>query len=132
MSTAMTVDAHRIVASPEALDRAVWPQWADVLRLAPDEAIVIHEIGADIVTPEVDDPHAIVEIEAGFAEILRDPAELLEAVARHVDWVVPSSRPAFVQGLVAGVPCKLWISLDGSVRLLCSTSHVHELEERLR
>lgn len=126
-----TVTAHRVVAAPEVLDRAVWPEWSDVLRLAPDEALVIHEVGADVVTPIVDDPFAIIELEAGFGETWWDPGGFETRVAPHIDWALPTERPALAQGLVAGVPCKVVFEPEGGVRLLCLTAQVHELEGRL-
>ena len=129
--TAANIDAHRVVASPASLDRATWPQWADVLRIAADEALVIHEVGADSVAPVVDDPHAIIEPESGFVELEWGDIELLKRITRHLEWSLPTKRPALAQGLVAGVPCKVWLEADDTVRLFCSTSHVHELEARL-
>ena len=129
--TFSTPVAHRVVAAPQVLDGASWPEWSDVLRLAPDEVLVVHEVGADVVTPSVDDPFAIVEPEAGFMEVWWEPEGFTARVAPHIDWAIPTDRPALAQGLVAGVPCKLVFELDGGVRLLCLTAHVHELEERL-
>ena len=126
-----SVTSHRVVAAPEVLDASVWPEWSDVLRLASDEALVIHELGADVVTPIIDDPFAIIEPETGYVELLWYDPDLLEVVSRHVDWEIPTTRPALAQGLVAGVPCKLYLGADGTVRVLCLTAHVHELGERL-
>ena len=129
--TFSTIFAHRVVAAPEVLDAASWPEWSDILRLAPDEVLVIHEDGADVVTPIVDDSHAIVELEAGFMETWWDQGEFEQLVRPHIDWAIPAARPALAQGLVAGVPCKVVFESDGGVRLLCLTAHVHELEARL-
>ncbi len=123
------VTAHRVVAAPEVLDASVWPEWSDVLRLAADEALVIHEVGADVVTPIIDDPFAIIEPESGFMESWCDSEWFAARVAPHIDWAIPT-RPALAQGLVAGVPCKLRFA-DDSVLVLCLTAHVHELKERL-
>ena len=125
------VTAHRVVAAPEVLDASVWPEWSDVLRLAADEALVVHELGADVVTPIVDDPFAIVELESGFMESWCDSEWFAARVAPHIDWEIPTTRTALAQGLIAGVPCKLYLGADGTVRVLCLTAHVHELEERL-
>ena len=83
----------RVVADPAALDAARW-QGSDVivLRFTPDDAFAIGAAGL-----EVDDEHAIVEPEVGFAGVWL-PAEV---VAHHVEWPLPVERPALAQGFVA-------------------------------
>ena len=46
----------RIVALPQAIDAAVWPNGALAFRLAPDEVFVTGVVNATT----VDDPHAIL------------------------------------------------------------------------
>ena len=125
-----SVQGHRVVASPDVLDAALWPHACWVLRLAADELLLLDDTAADSVMPTVADPFAIIEAESGFCEGWCDRARFDEIVRPHIDWAIPSTRPAFTQGLVAGVPCKLWFADEG-ILILCSTSHVHELEARL-
>ena len=49
----------------------------------------------------------------------------------HVDWELPSGRPALAQGLVAAVPAKLWLEADGTARLICLAAYAAELHERV-
>ena len=122
----------RVVATPEALDRARW-EGTDVLvlRLAPDDAF---GVGARMV--EVDDEHAIVETEAGFVGAWLDVAALESEVVPHIEWPLPSGRPAIAQGTIAGVPAKLWLTSDaaGEDRALLVTlaAYADELMDRLR
>jgi hypothetical protein len=118
--------ALRVVASPSALDRLAWPDGAAVLRLAADDLLVIGAAPGGL-----GDEGAITEDEPGFAGWWLTPDELREQVLPHVDWPLPSARPALAQGLVAGVPAKLWLGEDRTM-LLCATAYVHDLEERLR
>ena len=73
--------------------------------------------------------HLIVD-EAGFVGWWLTPDEVTASVLPHVDWPIPTARPALAQGLVAGVPAKLWLTEDRSL-LLCPAAYAHELEERL-
>jgi hypothetical protein len=76
------------------------------------------------------DEPAIVEDEAGFVGWWLTPDEVARIVLPHVDWPLPLERPALAQGLVAGVPAKLWLADDRAL-LLCAAAYAHELEERL-
>ena len=116
----------RVVARPDAIDAAVLPADAVVLRFAPDEAFVL---GAGPVG--IDDPHAIVVDDAGFSAARLSWADYDEHVAPLIEWPLPSERPALAQGLVAAVPAKLWITRD-DVLLICPTAYVDDLTERLR
>ncbi|MBA3357269.1 MAG: hypothetical protein H0U18_15285 [Pyrinomonadaceae bacterium] len=116
----------RIVATPAALDTAVWPQDALALRLAPDEVFVTPAITADI----VDDQHAIVAPDAGFAGAWIVPDEALEFLQRSCEWELPLERPAFAQGAVAGLPVKLWLE-DDRVLFLVPAPYATDLEERM-
>jgi hypothetical protein len=115
----------RVVADPAALDAARWHGPADVtvLRLAPDDAFAI---GAESV--EVDDEHAIVESEPGFAGAWLP----LETVAHHVEWSLPRERPALAQGAVAQVPARVWLPDDGDALLITAAAYADELASRLR
>ena len=115
----------RVVTAPEALDTAPWTDRVVVLRFAPDDAMII---GASM--PDVSGEHAIVVDEAGFVGCWLSAQELTDHVLPHVDWPLPDDRPVLAQGLVAGVPAKLWLTTDQSL-LLCSAPYAHELSERL-
>jgi len=114
----------RVVADPAALDAARW-QGDDltVLRFAPDDAFAI---GATDV--EIDDQHAIVESEPGFAGTWLPT----EAVAHHLEWSLPTERPALAQGAVANVPARLWLPDDGDALLITAAAYAVELASRLR
>ena len=114
----------RVVASPEALDRAVWVgERVRVIRIAPDEAF-----GEGATAIEVDDPDAIVELEHGFVGA-RLATDDLERLAGHVDWDLPTEPDVLAQGKIAGVPSKL---LAGDPALLITpAAYAHELAERL-
>jgi hypothetical protein len=116
--------ALRVVAAPEALDQLVAPDEHPMLRLAPDELVLI---GAASV--QVTGENLVVD-ETGFVGWWLTPEELREQVVPHVDWPLPTVRPALAQGLVAGVPAKLWLAEDRAL-LLCAAAYAHELEERL-
>ena len=84
----------RVVADPAALDGARWHgDGVTVLRFAPDDAFAIDADDVD-----VDDEHAIIEPEAGFAGAWLG----LDEVVGHLEWSVPTERPALAQGSVAG------------------------------
>lgn len=116
--------ALRVVAAAETLDELVASRDHPRLRLAPDELLVI---GAASV--EVSGEHLVVD-EAGFVGWWLTPDEVTTRVLPHVDWPLPKARPALAQGLVAGVPAKLWLAEDRAL-LLCAAAYSHELEERL-
>ena len=129
----------RAVATPEALDGARWHGTADsagdpnivVLRFASDDAFAI---GAQ--TAQVDDPHAIVEPEAGYVGAWLTSVEIAHVVVPRIEWPLPADRPALAQGSVAGVPAKLWLTsdADGADRclLIVQAAYAHDLEARLR
>jgi hypothetical protein len=127
----------RVVASPTAIDRAVW-RGPDVivLRFAPDEAFGIGALGVHL-----DDPDAIAVPELGFVGARLDDVGLAGVVA-HVDWMPPRERPALAQGKVAGVPAKIWYETgtaagtpgggDSEVALLITqAAYANDIAERL-
>ena len=115
--------ALRVVAAAEALDELVSPDQHPMLRLAPDELLLI---GAASV--QVSGENLVVD-ETGFVGWWLTPDEVTEVIP-HVDWPLPTARPALAQGLIAGVPAKLWLAEDRAL-LLCAAAYAHELEERL-
>lgn len=119
------IPALRVVASPQDLDDLTWTDDIAALRLAPDELLLV---GA--ATVQIAGEHVIVVDEAGFAGWWLTPDELTVAVVPHVDWPLPTNRPALAQGLVAGVPAKLWLAEDRAL-LLCAAAYAHELTDRL-
>ncbi len=134
----------RVVADPGTLDGARWTAVgiaggsgdvgpdADrilVLRIAPDEAFAL---GATEV--QVDDPHAIVEEERG---IVGGWCALTE-VTPHLEWSLPSQRPALAQGSVAGVPAKILLpdheteaTATDQVLVVTAAAYADVLAERL-
>jgi hypothetical protein len=118
------IDALRVVASPRALDDLDWTDDVVALRLAADDLLAV---GAASVQLAGD--HIIVD-EAGFVGWWLTLDEVTAGVLPHIDWPLPTERPALAQGLVAGVPAKLWLAEDRAL-LLCNAAYAHELEERL-
>ena len=112
----------RIVASPAALDALTWPHEVPALRLAADDLFAAGAMTTDLAD-------ALVEVEPGFVGWWLSAAELA-TVLEHVDWPLPASFPALAQGLVAGVPAKLWLAGDRAL-LVCAAAYAHELQERL-
>ena len=119
--------ATRIVALPRAIDAAVWPTSALVLRLAPDEVLVTIALNATA----IDDPHAIVELETGFSAVWLDHATAINVLERECDWELPQERPAFAQGVVAGLPVKVWFERE-RVLFIVASPFAADLTERLR
>ncbi len=114
----------RVIADPAALDAARWDGHdVSVLRFAPDDAFAI---GARSV--EVDDADAIVESEAGYVGAWLP----VDAVVPHIEWSLPTERPALAQGSIANVPAKLWLPGDGDALLVTAAAYANELAGRLR
>jgi hypothetical protein len=114
------------VATPAALDEAVWPEESLVLRFAPDEALVMPPLGA----VPVPDPHAIIIADGGFAGVWLTAEEALVFLERACEWEIPSERPAFAQGAVAGIATKIWLETD-KVLFLVQAPYAYDFEERL-
>lgn len=119
------LDGLRLVATSAAIDAARWSAGALVLRLAPDDAFAIGATEVDVA-----DPHAIVERETAFVGWWITHDEFHERVSRHVEWALPTNRPALAQGLVAAIPMKLWFGPE-RVLLVASAGLAHEVMERL-
>ena len=116
----------RIIATPAALDVAGWAVDATTVRISPDDAFVIGGI-----EPTLSDPHAIVTPEHGFVGARLTAADVAHLAERHIEWQLPSKRPALAQGQIAGVPAKLVLHADGSALLLVATAAHHELVDRV-
>ena len=115
--------ATRIVARPQAIDAVVWPKDTLVFRLAPDEVLVTPVVNA----AAVDDSHAIVELETGFSGVWLDHVAAIDWLERECDWELPrmgqwgNANPAvFAQGLVAGLPVKVWFERDRVLFIVAS------------
>lgn len=117
---------RRVAAAPAALDAAQWPSAWMVLRFAPDEALVVGD--GDLV---VDDRHALVEDDASLAAIELPLSEAGDVLARLGDWEWPIPGESLSQGLIAGIPAKVWTRPE-LVLLIVPTSYLHEVEDRLR
>jgi hypothetical protein len=114
----------RVVAAPSILDALPpLPAGRVALRFAEDELFVLGKSRVMFAGP------GIVEGEAGFVGWWLTPDELVE-VLRHVEWPIPATRPALAQGLVAGVPAKIWLTDDRAL-LVCAAAYAHELIGRL-
>lgn len=117
------VEAWRVVAAPQAIDDAHWEgDDVDVVRIAPDEALVLGATGG-----HVDDPDAILEPDAGYSVALLDRD--LAGIAAHTEWAIPNDAGIVVQGKVAGVPVKLRIGHP--TLLVVQTAYADELRNRL-
>ena len=119
------LQGRRVVAMPAALDSAVWPADSVVLRVAPDEVLVVGD-GDSL----VGDPHALIEDDASLAGIELPFAEAGDVLARLCDWEWPIPGELVSQGLMAGIPVKVWTGSD-RVLLIVPSSYLHEVEERL-
>lgn len=132
---ALRAPGIRVVATPEAIDGAAWhddgpgPEEFEplVLRFAPDEALAVGATGV-----ELDDPHAIVVEEAGFVALMYPADEFIDHVVPHIEWPPLETRPAFSQGLIAGVPAKMYLDVTGSAVILVQDAYQDELVDRLR
>jgi hypothetical protein len=113
----------RVVAAPAALDALAWPDGVGALRFAADDLFAL-----DATATKLRD--AVVEEERGFVGWWLSLEELEELVAEHIDWPLPKTWPALGQGLIAGVPAKLWLTNDRAL-LLATAAYAHELMDRL-
>ena len=120
--------ATRIVATPAALDAVAWRADALVLRVAPDEVIVVGDIQSDLILSH--DPHAIIVTETGLTSVWLAASEALDFLERACEWELPRQRPAFAQGAVAGLPLKLWFETE-RVLFIVPAPFAADLEERL-
>jgi hypothetical protein len=121
------LEGWRVVARPDALDALEpAPGQAIALRLAPDDLLVLGLTEA----PRIDDPDAIVVAERGYVGWTLDETERAALLRHHVEWEPGPDRPALAQGLIAGVPAKLWLD-ERSALLLCPAAYAAEMEARI-
>jgi hypothetical protein len=119
------IQGLRVIAAPALLDGLAWPDGVTALRLALDDLLVI---GAN--PGSLGDVAAIVEEERGYVGWWLTADELRDRVVPHVEWPLPAARPALAQGLIAGVPAKLWLAEERTF-LFCAAAYAHEIAERL-
>jgi hypothetical protein len=134
---------HRVVARPESIDAMMLRAFqlfdqngkrlgpdrsmnkGDVLRIAPDEALIIGGF-----VEVIADEHAIIEHERGLSGCVMSHEEFDAILRPVIEWQIPEHRPCLCQGLVQGVPVKLLLRAD-DVLMIVVVQHAHELRERL-
>jgi hypothetical protein len=114
------VDALRVVARADALDNPHLTDAAVLLRIAEDEALVL---GGEI---DVDDPAAIIVRDSGWVVWRVGKSELRASLARLCAFPIAAGLN---QGMVAGLPTKVWIDGDHSM-VLVAAAYAAEFEER--
>ena len=119
----------RITAKPAAIDAATWPAEAIVVRVAPDDLLVIDASLDDAAAVVAADPHAIVEDEPMFRGAWLTDAQF-EQLVHRIEWPLPSHRPAMAQGMVCGLAIKLVLKAERTL-LIVSGSAFHEVPDRL-
>ena len=120
------VSLLHIVGSGAALNSIVWSDQTIVLRIAPDEVLALAPNAPAI----PDDPHAIVRRDDGYAAVWLSTAEAQELLASSCEWKLPTERPTFAQGAVAGLPVKIWFE-HYRVLMLVPAPYAAEFAERL-
>ncbi len=94
-----------------------------MLRLAPDEVLVLGANRADVA-----DPHALVELETGVCGAEMERGTLEGWLEREAEWPPPDRGLA--QGMASGLPVKVWMG-DKRALVLTRASLAAALEERL-
>ena len=119
------LELTRIVGSPAALDAALT---ASDMRISADEAFSFtdpDDLRADFPAS------AIIETDTGWSGAWFAHHTLAGRLASLCEWQLPV-RPGVGQGLIAGVPAKVWLPPDTEeVLLMVATTHAHELQARL-
>lgn len=93
------------------------------MRLAPDDLLLVTAVSM----VDVADRHAIIEPEGGFSGAWLEESQI-PAVQAVCGWEFPRGRPAFAQGLVAGVPAKLLFAGDRTLVLVPTVVVSHFVE----
>jgi hypothetical protein len=117
----------RVVARPAALDALTSAGKALVLRTAPDEALLLPP-RAEL---SLDDPHAIIVDDGGFAGIWLNTDAALDLLARHCEWFEPPGRPGLHQGAIANIATRLWVG-ESAILFLIPAPLMQDFEERVR
>ena len=123
------LEATRIVASPDSLDRLNLPAGSFTLRTARDELLVEGLTRGDALDA-LEDHHAIVERETSFASAWVGTEEATRFLQRACPWALPTERPAFAQGSVAEIPLKLWFE-EASVRFVVPAAYAADLAAQM-
>jgi hypothetical protein len=123
-----TLELTRVVAHAALLDSLLAP---NSIRLSTDEALCfgsVEDIAAAFPTA------AIVEPETGMSGVWMAENEMRRRLSSLAEWPLPQRSGAesvVSQGLLAGIPAKVWLPIgDGEALLLVATAHAHEMEER--
>jgi hypothetical protein len=122
----------RIVASPETVQQAISP---NDLRLSADEALCFADADSVVARLSPDQvAAAIVEPDVGWSGAWASPSDLKALLVRVCEWG-PQVSGGLSQGLIAGVPAKVWFPADpssgASALLLVPTAFAGDLAERL-
>lgn len=119
------LNGRRVVATPAAIDSGRFPSDALVLRIAPDDVLVIGDGSIDLA-----DDHAIIEADAGWCALRVSQEQATEIISHRAAWNPPADRPVLVQGMIAGLAAKVYLDGDDSL-IIVATPFGAELEERL-
>lgn len=123
------LEAWRVVALPAALDAAARDEEA-MIRVAADEALFLCDDPPDRIG--IADPSAIVVTDDGWSGSWMSLSAFHLLCAHAIDYPIPTTRPVVIQGLIAGVPAKVWIRDDDEdVLLFTQAAFAHELTARL-
>jgi hypothetical protein len=117
----------RVVSTPQALGAMHGGVDALVLRTAPDEALVVGAAPSDLT---IEDAHAIVIADGGWAGIWLDTETVDRMLAAGADWRPDDRRPLLAQGMLVHLPVKLWLE-DERALLLTQRVFAADLGERI-
>ena len=116
----------RVVSTIDALNAADFDT-ALSFRVAPDEVYV----QADIDALAINDEHAIITKESSLSGTWLSMDVALHFLQHECAWELPLERPAFVQGMVAHLPVKLYFE-ESRVLIMTAAPFAHNLQERLK
>ncbi len=119
------LEMTRIISTKEAINQITVPAKHILLRIAPDEAYVYPKTAVSL-----EDEWAIIKTDSGWAGAWIEMDTAVSIFEHTCEWELPSKRPSLAQGLVAGVPSKIWFEED-KVLLLVPASLAAEMEERV-
>ena len=119
-----TVTASRVVAEARTIEDGSWPAGSLVLRIAPDEVLMIGDG-----EPRVIDPHAIVVPDSGWTMFRMATPNAAVVMEQCATWPLPAE--GFAQGMVAGIAAKAWVGRV-EVQFLVPGVFADDFEQRLR
>jgi hypothetical protein len=118
------LEVTRIVSTLNALDGL---GVAIDIRLSPDEALCFADQDEMRSLLPVE---SIVEAEVGLSGAWVEEFALRTMLARLCEWELPI-RPGVGQGMIAGIPAKVWLPEGTNEALLIvGTVFAHEMQER--